>query len=589
MNGPRSAAARLSSLSLLWSHARRYPGALAAALLALVVAAAATLAIPQGFRLVIDRGFGARDPQAIAPWFLLLLGIVGVLAVATAVRFYFVSWIGERVVADLRARVHAHLLALDPAFFELNAPSEIASRLTADTTIIDQVVASSASVALRNLVIGAGGLGYLFWLSPKLTGLILLVIPLVVAPIMVLGQRVRTLSRRSQDRVADVGAQVSETLRAIATVKAFGASAREAARFAATAERAFEAARRRIAVRAWMTAVVILLAFGAITLVLWEGAIDVIEGRLSGGTIAAFVLASAIVAGAVGALSEVWGDFMRAAGASARIAELLATRPRIAAPATPRPLPSPPRGELAFAEVQFRYPARPDVEVLAGVSFRVAAGERVAIVGPSGAGKSTLFQLALRFHDPTSGCVRLDGVDLREADPEAVRARLALVPQEPVLFSGTIRHNLAYARPEACEAELWAAAEAANAASFIRALPEGLETLVGEGGVQLSGGQRQQLAIARALLKDSPILLLDEATSALDAESERLVAEALERLMAGRTTLVIAHRLSTVRDADRILVMDRGQIVEEGRHRALLARGGLYARLARLQLEGEAA
>lgn len=586
---PRPAKARLSSLQLLWGYARRYPGALVGAFLALLVAATATLAIPQGFKLVVDKGFGAGDPAEIAPWFMLLLGIVLVLGVATAVRFYFVSWIGERVVADLRSDVQAHLLGLDPGFFELNRPSEIASRLTSDTTIIDQVVASSASIALRNLFMGVGGFAYLFYLSPKLTGLMLLVIPLVIGPIIIMGRRVRNLSRISQDRVADVGAQVSETLRAIKTVQAFGAVPREARRFAETAERAFQTARRRIIMRSLMTAIVIALAFGAITLVLWEGAVDVIEGRMTGGTIAAFVLASAIVAGAVGALSEVYGDFMRAAGASSRIRELLEESPRVIAPERPAPLPSPPNGALAFERVHFFYPSRPDVAALHDLSLVVEPGERVAIVGPSGAGKSTLFQLALRFYDPDQGLVRIDGVNLREASPDEARARIALVPQEPILFSGSARDNIAYGRWNADEEAIWRAAEAANAADFLRALPDGLMTELGEGGSRLSGGQRQRIAIARAILKDAPILLLDEATSALDSESERLVSAALERLMAGRTTLVIAHRLSTVRNADRIVVMDEGRIVETGRHGDLVARGGLYARLARLQFEGEAA
>ncbi|MFN7173758.1 MAG: ABC transporter transmembrane domain-containing protein [Thermaurantiacus tibetensis] len=586
---PRTPRTKLSNLGLLWEHARRYPLQLGVAFAALVVAAAATLAIPQGFKLIVDRGFGAGAGADISRWFLILLGIVAVLGVATAVRFYFVSWLGERIVRDLRTRVQTHLLGLDPGFFELNRPSEIASRLTADTAIIEQVVATSTSMALRNLFMGVGGFVYLFWLSPKLTGLMLLVIPVVMAPIIVMGRMVRRLSQKSQDRVADVGALVSETLRAIKTVQAFGAVARESARFAATAERAFETARRRIRIRAILTALVIMLAFGAITLVLWEGARDVIAGRMTGGTIAAFVLASAIVAGAVGALSEVYGDVMRAAGASARIRELLAEQSRIRAPAAPVPLPVPPQGRLAFERVTFRYPSRPEVAALAGVDFAVEPGERVAIVGPSGAGKSTLFQLALRFHDPDEGCVRLDGVDLRDADPEAVRARIAVVPQEPVIFSGTVRDNIAYGRWEASDADVWAAAEAAHAAEFLRALPEGLSSEVGEGGVRLSGGQRQRIAIARAILKDAPILLLDEATSALDSESEALVADALETLMAGRTTLVIAHRLATVRNADRILVMDGGRLVEAGRHADLVTRGGLYARLARLQFTAEAA
>lgn len=577
---------KLSNLSLLWGYASQYPAQLTAALLALIVAASAMLGIPQGFKLVVDRGFGAGADADIAPYFWGMLGIVLLLGAATAVRFYYVSWLGERVVADLRRDVQAHLLRLDPAFFELNRPSEIASRLTSDTTIIDQVVATSASIALRNLFMGVGGIFYLLSLSPKLTGLMLVVIPLVVVPIVVMGRRVRTLSERSQDKVADVGALVSELLRAIKVVQAFGAEQRETSRFADTVEAAFATAKSRIRMRALMTAIVITLVFGSITLVLWEGANDVIAGEMTGGTITAFVLAAALVAGAFGALTEVYGDFMRAAGASARLRDLLAEKPGIGKPANSLSLPAQPTGELDFQAVDFRYPSRPDAPAIRGFDLKVNPGERVAIVGPSGAGKSTLFQLVQRFYDPQSGRILMDGVDLKQADPADIRARIAVVPQEAVIFMGTARYNILYGRPDASEAQIWAAAEAANAAEFLRALPNGLDTQMGEGGSQLSGGQRQRLAIARAILKDAPILLLDEATSALDAESEAAVQEALEHLMEGRTSLVIAHRLATVKDADRIIVMDGGSIVESGTHGELLGKRGLYARLAELQAMG---
>lgn len=578
---------KLSNLALLWGYARRYPSRVAAALTALVVSASATLAIPQGLKLVVDRGFGAGSSADISPYFLGLLAIVVVLGLATSIRFYFVSWLGERVVADLRRDVQAHLLTLDPGFFELNRPSEIASRLTADTGIVEQVVSSSASIALRNAFAGIGGVIYLFFLSPKLTALLLIGIPVVIVPIIYMGRKVSALSRASQDKVADVGAMVSEVLRAIKTVQSFGAEQREMQRFGETVESAFAVARRRISMRALMTGIVIMLVFGAITLVLWQGAVDVIGGRMSGGAITAFVLASAIVAGAFGALTEVYGDFMRAAGASARIRDLLAERPSIHAPAHPVVLPQPAEGRVSFQNVSFRYPSRPDLPAIRDISLEAAPGERVAIVGPSGAGKSTLFQLVQRFYDPEAGAVLMDGVDLRQADPADVRARIAVVPQEAVIFSGTARANILYGRPDADEDEIWAAARAANAADFLRALPQGLDTELGEGGSRLSGGQRQRVAIARAVLKNSPILLLDEATSALDAESERLVQEALDQLMVGRTSLVIAHRLATVRDADRIIVMDGGLIVGMGTHNELVAQEGLYAKLAALQFRTE--
>ena len=579
----------LANLKLLWRFSVRYKGHVAGALVALVVAAGATLAIPTAFRLIIDRGFGAGDAGDIGRWFQYLLMIVVVMALATATRFYFVSWLGERVVADVRQAVQQNLLRLAPGFFEENRPSEIASRLTADTTIIEQVVGTTISVALRNVVMALGGLAYLFALAPKLTLMLIVGIPLVIVPLTLIGRRIRTVSRASQDRVADVGAMVDEVLGAMKIVQAFGQEEREAGRFTGAVERVFDTARRRILLRAAMTAMVIALIFGAITMVMWQGALDVQAGRISGGTIAAFVLTGALVAGAFGALTEVYGELLRAAGAAGRISELLRERPEIRAPEVPTPLPAPGRGALTFENVTFRYPTRREVKALEHFSLAVAPGETLAVVGPSGAGKSTLFQLALRFYDPEEGAVLLDGVPLRAADPAEVRARIAVVPQETVMFAASARDNLRYGRWDASDEELWAAAETANAASFLKALPEGLDTYLGEGGARLSGGQRQRIAIARAVLREAPLLLLDEATSALDAESERLVQDSLERLMRDRTTVVIAHRLATVRAADRIVVMDEGRIVEEGTHDSLSAAGGLYARLARLQFDGLAA
>ena len=582
-------AGALPKLRLLWRFAHSYPVAVSGAAISLVIAAVATLAIPRGIRQVIDKGFAASGATPdVAPYFYGLFAIVAVLALATACRFYFVSWLGERVVADIRLSVQGHLLTLSPGFFEENRPAEIASRLTADTAVIEQVVGTTISVALRNLVVSIGGLIYLFALAPKLAGLLLLGIPLVVGPIVLLGRRVRGFSRASQDRVAELGAQVAETLGAIRIVQAFTQEGRETGRFADTVERVFSTARRRITLRAVMTGIVIGLIFGAITLVLWEGALDVAAGRLSGGDIGAFVLTGALVAGAAGALTEVYGDLLRGAGAAGRLSELLAAESTIRQPARPIPLPEAARGGITFENITFRYPSRPDAPSLIDFSLDVAPGETMAIVGPSGAGKSTLFQLAQRFYDPQQGTIRIDGVPLPQADLQALRQRIAVVPQDSVIFAASARDNLRYGRWDASEDEIWRAAEAANAADFLKALPQGFESHLGEGGARLSGGQRQRLAIARAILRDAPLLLLDEATSALDSESERLVQDALEHLMHNRTTLVIAHRLATVRNADRIIVMDAGRIVEQGRHDDLIAQNGLYARLARLQFENAA-
>jgi ATP-binding cassette subfamily B protein len=576
---------------MIWSFAIRYPAHIAIAALALLVAAAATSGVPYAFKLIIDKGFasGAGSTQNIARWFEYLLLLVGVMAIATAVRFYFVSWLGERTVADIRLAVHRNLLRLSPGFFEENRPAEITSRITVDTTIIEQVVGTTVSVALRNVVMGAACIVILFALAPKLAALILIGAIFVVLPITFLGRRVRAISTRSQDRIADVGAVTSEVLGAMKIVQAFGQEQRETSRFADAVERVFATAKRRIILRAFMTAIVISLMFGAIIMVIWQGAIDVAAGRITGGTIAAFVLYGGLLAGAFGALSEVYGDLLRAAGASERLAELLRAEPDIQPPAKPAKLPEPARGELEFDHVQFHYPTRPDTSALNDFTLSVRTRERLAVVGPSGAGKTTIFQLAERFYDPQSGRVLLDGVDLRHADPADIRQRIAMVPQEVVIFAASARDNLRYGNWNASEDELWEAAKLANAEDFLRALPEGLDTFMGEGGARLSGGQRQRIAIARALLRNAPLLLLDEATSALDAESERLVQDALDHLMADRTTIVIAHRLATVRAADRIVVMDHGQIVEEGTHASLTARGGLYARLARLQFEDRAA
>ncbi len=579
----------ISSLGMIWGFASHYPARIAAAALALLMAAAATSGVPWAFKLIIDKGFGHQGTGDIARWFEYLLLLVVVMALSTATRYYFVSWLGERTVADIRLAVHRNLLRLSPAFFEENRPAEITSRLTVDTTIIEQVVGTTVSVALRNIVMGTACLVILFVLAPKLAGLMMLGIPLVVGPIVVLGRRVRAISTRSQDRIADVGAVTSEVLGAMKIVQAFGQERRETSRFTAAVESVFSTARKRMLLRAIMTGIVITLMFGAITLVIWQGAIDVAAGRMTGGTIAAFVLYGGLLAGAFGALSEVYGDLLRAAGASERLEELLAAQSEIRAPANPRPLPLPARGELAFDHVSFRYPTRPEVSALDDFTLALAPRERLAVVGPSGAGKTTLFQVAQRFYDPQAGRVLLDGVDVRDADPADIRARIAIVPQETIMFAASARDNLRYGRWDANDDELWQAARDANAETFLRALPDGLDTFMGEGGARLSGGQRQRIAIARALLRDAPLLLLDEATSALDAESERLVQDALDRLMAQRTTIVIAHRLATVRAADRIVVIDAGRIVEQGTHATLTAQRGLYARLASLQFDGLAA
>ncbi len=576
---------KLSSLVMIWRFASHYPAQLLIALAALLTTSAATLYIPWSVKSVIDQGFthGATDTHHIDVIFYGLFAVVGVLAIATALRFYFVSWLGERTVADVRMAVQANLLTLAPRWFEENRPSEVASRLTSDTAQIEVAVGTTVSVALRNTLTGIGGIISLFALAPKLAIMLIIGIPIVVLPIVLLGRRVRKYSRSSQDRIADIGAMVVETFGAMKVVQAFGQERREAERFSKAVDNSFAAAKRRITIRAIMTALVIGLLFGAVTLLMWSTFADVAAGRLSAGSLTAFIFTAGLVTGAFTALTEVYGDLLRASGAAERLAELLNEQPEIRAPAKPITLPVPARGTLAFEHVEFRYPTRRDVAALHDFSLAVAPGETVAIVGPSGAGKTTLFQLIQRFYDPDAGRVLIDGVDLREADPAEVRKRIAMVPQETVIFGASARDNLRYGRWDAHDDELWAAAEAANAAEFLRKLPEGLDTYLGEGGARLSGGQRQRVAIARALLRDAPILLLDEATSALDAESERLVQQALERLMSTRTTLVIAHRLATVRAAERIIVMSDGRIVESGSHGSLVDQNGLYARLASLQ------
>lgn len=554
------------------------------ALASLIVAAGAVLAIGQALRRVVDFGFSA-DSTVLDQYFLALLGVVALLAVATYGRYYAVSSLGERVVADIRRKVYEHVVGLSPEFFESTRTGEILSRLTTDTTLIQSVVGSSASVALRNMMIFVGGSILLIVSSPKLTGLVFLIVLLVVLPIVFFGRRVRRLSRESQDRVADVGAFAGESLDAVQTIQAFGREDANRRRFGGIVEAAYTTALRQIKSRALLTGIIILFVFGAVDLVLWIGARDVISGAMTGGQLAAFVFYAVMVAGSVGSLSEVYGDFQRAAGATERLMELLGTSSRISAPESPVSLPRPARGAIRFDRVTFRYPARPGYRALASYSLSVSPGERLALVGPSGAGKTTVFQLLLRFYDPESGRVSIDGIDLRDARPEDVRQHIGLVPQDPVIFADDVWSNIRYGRPEATDREVRAAAEAAAATEFVERLPDGYGTFLGDRGTQLSGGQRQRISIARAILRNPTILLLDEATSALDAENERMVQRALETLMEGRTTLVIAHSLATVLKADRIVVMDAGDVVASGTHAELMAQGGLYARLAQLQFE----
>ncbi|MFT3668004.1 MAG: ABC transporter transmembrane domain-containing protein [Pseudoxanthomonas sp.] len=578
---PAKPKAKLGTLRALWPFVRQHGGLFAAWLCALGLASAATLSFPVAFKQMIDGGF--HSGGNIDRVFLGVFIVVLVLAVASAARFYFVSLLGERVVADLRRQLYGHLVGLDAEFHDRTRSGELVSRLSADSELLRSVVGSSMSVALRSSITVIGSIVMLFVTSPKLAAYALVGIPLAVLPIVLGARRLEKASRASQDRVADANTLASETLGAVRTVQAHAREGYELKRFGDAVAVAVETARKRIRAQSLVTATVITLVFGAVVLVLWSGAHDVIAGRMTTGELGQFVFYALIGGGSVGALAEVWNELQRAAGGMGRIAELLHESPTIHAPATPHALPSPVRGEIRFDDVSFHYPSRPDLPALDDFSLTIHPGETVALVGPSGAGKSTVFSMLLRFHDAQTGSVRMDGVDLRELDPADLREQIALVPQQPTIFAASAAENIRYGKLDATDAELQAAAEAAEADDFIRELPEGFDSPLGERGARLSGGQQQRIAIARALLKNAPVLLLDEATSALDAQSERAVQHALERLMDGRTTLVIAHRLATVLKADRIVVMDRGRIVAQGTHAELLAQGGLYAELARLQ------
>lgn len=572
----------LTTLRQLGRFLLPYRRRLILALVVLVLAALAALVLPLALRQVIDLGFSRESAANIDLWFALLFAIAVLLGLLTAWRFYLVSWLGERVVTDIRVAVYRHILGMSPEFFETMRSGEVLSRLTTDTTLIETLVGTSISMALRNLLLLCGGLFMMAVSSPRLMIYTLGVLVVVILPVIVFGRAVRRLSRASQDRLADSSALAGEKLNAISIIQSFGQEAREDRDFANAVESAFHTALRRIRARTALTATIIVLAFGAVVWVLWLGAHAVLDGQMTAGQLGQFIIYTVMVAGSIGALSEVWGDVQRAVGATERLLELLAARPQIHLPAVPQALP-PPRGELCIEQLTFHYPSRPDQAALADLELHIQPGETVALVGPSGAGKSTLFQLLLRFYDPQQGRILMDGVDLQLADPHAVRKRIGIVPQDSVIFSTSALENIRYGRADATDEEVKAAARAAVADEFIERLPDGWHSFLGERGVRLSGGQRQRIAIARAILKNPPLLLLDEATSALDAESERLVQKALEHLVAGRTTLIIAHRLATVRKADRIIVLDHGRIVASGTHETLSRAGGLYAHLAELQ------
>ncbi len=587
--GSKRSRVSLAALKPLAPYALTHRGRIVLALIALALASAATLVVPIAVRRMIDFGFSNSNAGLIRAYFLAMIGVVAVLALASGARYYLVMTLGERVVADLRADLFSHLTRLDPSFFDGEKTGDIASRLSADTTQLKATFGSSASLALRNLFLFVGAITMMVFTSPKLSAFVLAAIPVIVLPLYAAGRSVRERSRRAQDRLADATAFATESLSAVRVMQSFLAERFTASRYREAAFGAYEAARTMIQARAIVTAVAIFLAFGSVVVVLWLGAQEVIAGSMTGGALSQFVLFAVFGAGALGQLSEVWNEVSQAAGAAGRIGEIMAVQPRIVAPPRPLRLAKPVRGELAFHDVRFAYPGREDGSVLRDVSFRIAPGETVAIVGPSGAGKSTLFQLALRFYDPGSGAVMLDGVDISKLDPVELRAEIALVPQDAFIFGATVADNIAYGAPGATREAVVAAAKRAAADSFISAMPQGYDTALGERGVTLSGGERQRIAIARAILKNAPVLLLDEATSALDAESETLVQGALETLMKGRSTLVIAHRLATIVNAHRILVVEAGRVVEEGSHASLMAANGLYARLARLQFETGAA